>query len=197
NGLQFTVNFSNGAGEGGREDAGRGKKGLFVNNGKLLTARLNVPATPHLQLGISGALNRAGQKSPTADNTGTISVIAPDFGLYLKLNSNQRLDIEGGLAVGRISKAVLQSFDDQNFTLFEVTGRWMKQLARPNANLAGLDAVEFAAGYSLVDENETLSVFRFGPAVYFGKQTRIQLNAEIENNTGSEFKIRSQATFNF
>ncbi len=196
NGGMFAVNYSNGAGEGGREDAGRSKS-TFVNNGKLITARLNVPVGKTLQVGVSGALQQAGRKTEASDNTGNIVVVAPDFRLYLKAGPSQRIDIEGGLAIGKIAAAVLGEANDQNFTLFDVTGRWYKKLASPREDLAGLDAIEFAVGYSLVDEATSVTAFRFGPAAYFGKHARLQINAEIEDGDSSQFRIRSQFTVNF
>lgn len=196
NGGMFAVNYSNGAGEGGREDAGRSKS-TFVNNGKLITARLDVPVGKTLKVGVSGALQRAGRKIGADDNTGNITLVAPDFGLYLKAGQSQRIDIEGGLALGKIAGRLSDAGSDQSFTLFEVSGRWHKKLTSPRDDLAGLDAIEFAAGYSLVDEATSVSAFRFGPAAYFGKHARLQINAEIEDGDSSQFRIRSQFTVNF
>jgi hypothetical protein len=206
NGIHWAFNVSNGAGEGNREDAGRGKSSGFVNNGKLFTGRANVPVGDKLQVSLSGAVNRVGAKIGTTDNSGTIYTIAPDFRLYLPAGNRGHLEIEGGMAFGGISRDFAGTTDDVNFVLFDVTGRWSSKLSQRNQKLGGLDAVEFAAGLTYVEPNtdssddETL-FFRFGPAVYFGKQTRVQVNGEIESpaapGADTIFKLRTQATFNF
>lgn len=206
-GVQFMFNFSNGAGEGGREDAGVNKTGL-INNGKLLTGRLNWIASKTFHIGVSGAMNHVGINTLTTDNTGTISAITPDFGAYFTTGEKSQLDIEGGLAIGKISKEFIgaQAADDQEFKLFDVTGRWLTQFSAANANLGGLDAFELAAGFTLLDPNSNVTnsqtkYLRFGPALYFGKQTRLQFNAEFEmpdaEGAESVFQIRSQANFVF
>jgi len=205
-GIQFAVNVSNGAGEGGREDAGRTKDSQFVNNGKLISGRFNLPIAEQFQIGVAGAVNNVGAKIDTTNNTGTITVLAPDFGIYLTTGANQRLDLEGGFAVGSISSDFLGTQDNQRFTLFEVSGRWMTKLNAANESLAGLDAFELAGGVTFVEPNRDLdndeSLFlRFGPAIYFGKQTRIQVNGEIElpgaEGADSILEFRAQATYNF
>ncbi|MFQ5605381.1 MAG: porin [bacterium] len=204
-GLSWAVNVSNGAGEGGREDAGRSKSG-FVNNGKLFAGRVNVPVGDKLQIGVAGAANRAGSDTGVADNSGTIWTIAPDFGYYTSAGTNGQLDLEGGIAIGSVDKDFLSTAEDQKFRLFDVTARWHKKLSSVRENLGGVDAVELAAGISIiepnsnVDDDESLFV-RFGPAVYFGKTTRLQVNGEIEKPLVSGgvtiFKFRVQSTFNF
>ena len=76
----------------------------------------------------------------------------------------------------------------------------------PIEALAGMDAYEFAGGITYINPNEgsgyyETTVFRFGPAVYFGKHARLQLNAEYDqpadNTLDSTFLVRTQATFNF
>ncbi|NIR47385.1 hypothetical protein GWO43_02780 [candidate division KSB1 bacterium] len=206
NRIQWAVNLSNGAGEGGREDAGRTKDGAFVNNGKMVTGRVNVPVSKRLEVGVSGAANRGGADTGTTDNTGTLYTIAPDFGLYLSTGAQGQLDIEGGLAVGSMSSEFTGTAEDVNFVLFDVTGRWMTKLTEVKQNLGGLDAFELAAGISFIepntdfDDDEAL-FFRFGPAVYFGKQTRLQVNAELEQPTAegadTVLQFRAQTTFNF
>ncbi len=216
-GLQFVFNLSNGAGEGGREDAGQNKGNFptnanFTNNGKLLTGRFNWIASKTFQLGLSGAVNNVGIKvstpTSTTDNTGTITSITPDFGAYFTTGAKSQIDIEGGMVLGKISKEVFgaAAVDDQSFTLFDVTGRWLTQMSAAKASLGGLDAFELAAGFTLVDPNSDLTnsetkYFRFGPAFYFGKQTRLQFNAEFEmpggEGTQDVFQIRSQANFVF
>ncbi len=206
-GLQFAFNLSNGAGEGGREEAGV-TKGNFVNNGKLLTGRCNWIASKTFQLGLAGAVNHVGAKISNTDNTGTITAIAPDFGAYFATGEKSQLDIEGGAAFGKVSKDFLgtAATDDQGFTLFDVTGRWLSQLGTANAGLGGLDAFELAAGFSFIEGNSEVSddevkYLRFGPAFYFGKNTRLQFNAEMimPNASGADnvFQIRSQANFVF
>lgn len=205
NGIQWTVNVSNGAGEGGREDAGR-TKSLFVNNGKLVTGRINLPVGDKFQIALSGSANRAGSKIGTTDNSGTIYTIAPDFGAHLPVGNKSDLDIEGGVAFGSIGSKLNGTTEDQKFTIFDVTGRWKTKPDKANENLGGLDAVEFAAGISFIEpdtdlDDDEILFFRFGPAVYFGKQTRTQVNAEIESpaiaGVDTIFKLRTQATFNF
>lgn len=199
NGIDFAVNLSNGAGEGGHEEAGRPKSD-FVNNGKLFTGRINLPVGKTFQVAVSGAMNRVGNKVGTADNSATISAIAPDFGLYLDSGERGKIEVEGGLVFGSIGKDFTGDMDNTDFTLFDATGRYTHTLEKASEGLAGMDAIEFAAGFSRLDVNANVtSVFRFGPAFYFGKQTRLQVNGEIENPDAgnSIFQIRSQITFNF
>lgn len=216
-GLQFMFNLSNGAGEGGREDAGQTKGNFpantnFTNNGKLLTGRFNWIASKTFQLGLSGVVNNVGSKITTAtsttDNTGTITSISPDFGAYFTTGAKSQIDIEGGIALGKISKDVFgpAAAGDQSFTLFDVTGRWLTQMSAAKASLGGLDAFELAAGFTLLDPNKEVAnsetkYLRFGPAFYFGKQTRLQFNAEVEmpGGAGAEnvLQVRSQANFVF
>lgn len=198
-GVEFAVNLSNGAGEGGREDAGRTKSD-FVNNGKLLTGRVNVPVGKVLQLGVSAALNNVGNQIGAADDRGTIRAVAPDFGLYLDAGERGKLEIEGGLVAGAAGKVFLQTAEDENFTLFDVTGRYTHKLSHAAGGFAGMDAIELAAGISHIDFGvDDVKAVRFGPAFYFGKQTRLQVNGEIETPTDgdSTFQLRSQMTFNF
>ena len=213
NGIGFAVNYSNGAGEGGREDAGRTRYTKVddttfvsldeVNNGKLYTARINIPIKKIVEIGLSVSLNQLGNEIAEygIDNKGNVYVIAPDFGLYLPFG----LDIEGGFAIGALSKDLLGSVKDENFNLFDVTAQWKKSLEKPIENLGGLDAFGFAGGISYIepdtntDDDEMLN-FRFGPVIYFGKQFRLQVNGEIESMTAPDtdnvFKIRSQFTLN-
>lgn len=206
-GVQFAFNFSNGAGEGGREDAGVTKTN-FVNNGKLLAGRLNWITSKTFQLGVSGVVNNVGVKTLTTDNTGTITALTPDFGIYLTPSEKSQIDIEGGAAFGKISKDFLgaTATEDQSFTLFDVTGRWLTQFSAAKASLGGMDAFEFSAGFSFIEGNSLVSddevqYLRFGPAAYFGKHTRLQVNAEFEMPGAPEaqsvFQIRSQANFAF
>jgi len=204
-GVSWAANFSNGAGEGGREDAGRKKDGEFVNNGKLVSGRINFPVGKRFQLGLSAAANRLGGNTGTSDNTGTAYAAAPDFA-YRQGLAGGKLEIEGGMAFGNVSSAFLGSASDQKFVLSDVTGRWTRKLTHASEALGGLDAIEFAAGVSYVEPNSDVSddetlFLRFGPALLFGKNARLQLNGELENPTakgaGSIFKARLQTTFNF
>jgi len=212
-GLQFAFNLSNGAGEGGREDAGQSKGNFpnnsnFANNGKLLTGRLNWIASKTFQLGLAGAINHVGAKISTTDNTGTITAITPDFGAYFATSERSQLDIEGNAAFGTMSKEALgaAATADQKFTLFDVTGRWLTHMSTANTSFGGFDAFELAAGFTFVEGNSEVSddevnYLRFGPAFYFGKNTRLQFNAEMimPNASGADnvFQIRSQANFVF
>ena len=196
NGLHWVLNLSNGAGEGQREDAGRSKSDLFLNNGKLFTARLEARPRRRLALGISAALNQVGTRIGATDATGTIRAILPDFHLALPVGANQSLDIEGGLGWGKIS-GNLADGQEKTFVLLETTARWQQALRHPSRTLAGLEAVEFAAGYAMIHDLRTVSVFRFGPGLRFGKAMRLQVNAEIESGGEDAFKVRSQVMFNF
>ncbi|NOY06803.1 MAG: hypothetical protein GXO82_09270 [Chlorobi bacterium] len=196
-GLSFAVNYSNGAGEGGREDAGRSKS-MSVNNGKMVSGRLNASLGKHFQVGVSGVSNSLGVNIDSLDNRGTISTLAADFGVYLPLG----LDVEGGLALGRKS-AELTGNADQSFVLADITGRWRHRFNKENTSL--VDVVEFAAGVSYVEPNSDLANdesihLRFGPAVYFGKHARFQVNGELAMPTAegasSIFLVRSQFTLN-
>jgi hypothetical protein len=196
--IEFAVNYSNGAGAGMRETAGATKTDE-VNNGKLIAGRLDAEMSQTLALGISAVRNVLGKKVGSADNTGAVTVIAPDFAF-----KNQQFTLEGGVAIGKISKEFLTTTDDVSFTLFDITGQWVQRLAEPNSQLGGLDGVGFAVGYSRVDPNGDIekdeTVFlRFGPEVYFGKFTRLQINGELEmpsSDSDSFFSLRSQLTIN-
>ena len=210
NKLSFAVNFSNGSGEGGREDAGRSKSD-YVNNGKMLSGRVNLPVGEMVQVGVSGVMNRVGNTIGTQDNSGSITAVAPDFGIYMDAGERSKVEIEGGFVFGSVDQEFLQAQKSRDFTLFDVTGRYTQKLAKVSEGLAGMDAFELAAGFSRTDVDATVTnVFRFGPAFYFGKQTRLQINGEIEKTKRSDsvfpdlpdlgdsvFQVRSQITFNF
>ncbi len=196
-GLSFAVNYSNGAGEGGREDASRSKT-MSVNNGKMVSGRLNAFLGKHFQVGISGVSNSLGVNVDSLDSRGTASLLAADFGVYLPLG----LDVEGGLALGSKS-AELTGGTDQSFLLADITGRWRHRFKKENTGL--VDALELAAGVSYVEPNADLADdesihLRFGPAVYFGKHARFQVNGELAMPTAagasSTFLVRSQFTLN-
>lgn len=214
NGVTFAINYSNGAGEGGREDAGQDKfieeddttfiSNDKINNGKLITGRINVPVGNTLEISLSGALNQLGNEIADlgSDTKGNVYVFAPDFGLYLP----NGVDVEGGISIGNIDKELTGSVEDTKFTLVDITGRWKTSLTQPIEQLAGLDQVELAFGISYIEpdsdkNDDELVVFRFGPTVYFGKKSRLQLNGEIEDfaaaGTDTVFKIRTQLTINF
>lgn len=196
-GLSYALNYSNGAGEGGREDAGRSKT-MSVNNGKMVSGRLNASLGKHVQIGVSGVSNSLGVNIDSLDSRGTISTLAADFGVYLPLG----LDVEGGLALGTKS-AELTGDADQSFVLADITGRWRHRLKKENTGL--VDMVELAAGVSYVEPNSDIANdesihLRFGPAVYFGKHARFQVNGELALPTAegasSTFLVRSQFTLN-
>ena len=209
-GVSFALNYSNGTGEGGREDAGRTKVNdtTFVsiddvNNGKLYTARINMPIKEIAEIGLSLAINQLGNDISEygIDNEGNVYAIVPDFGLYLPYG----LEFEGGLAIGAVSKNLSGSDKDKKFYLYDVTTIWKKSFEKPLKNLGGLNGIGIAAGVSFIepdtntDDNELL-ILRFGPVIYFGKHFRLQVNGELEDasapDTDNVFKIRSQFTLN-
>lgn len=200
-GVDLAFNYSNGAGEGGREDEGRSKS-IDVNNGKLFTGRVNVAAGKVIELGLSAAANQLGNKIGSGDTSGVVYAIAPDLGIYLKSG----VDIEGGVAFGGISKDLIKTAEDRKFVVGDITGRLHIKLNEPNAALAGMDGIELAGGVSYIEPNtgvdkDEVLYFRFGPALDFGKHTRIQVNGEVAKPTADGADtftvIRSQATINF
>ena len=205
--LHFAVNFSNGAGEGGREDGGRPEDSRFVNDGKMVAGRLNFAAGKNIQIGVSGVWNNTGSNISGEDNRGSNTAIAPDFGVYLPAGEKGTFDIEGGLAIGSLNSGLFSSVTDNlSYAVADVSARLKTKTAKVNESFAGFDMWELAAGFSYIEPNSDVTddesfVVRFGPALYFGKQTRIQINGEIESfsdsATDSQFRIRSQATFNF
>jgi len=198
-GLQFALNLSNGSGEGIREGAGAAKSGQFTNNGKMLAGRLNYVWSKHFELGCSAAFNQIGNKIGLQDNTGHISLLAPDFFWGAPLNASNSLEFEGGAIWGE-RKALGQS--TAKYSGFDLTGRIVNMWKNPNANLGGIEGCEFAAGFSWLDNNtgisdDELAYIRVGPAVYLGKKIRLQCNGEwiIPSAAGQEsiFILRSQA----
>ena len=134
----------------------------------------------------------------TINNIGNNTVLAPDFGIYLP-----NIDIEGGVAAGEISKSFLD-IEDQQYVVWDLSGRWKNFLAKENKSLGGFNGYEIAAGVSGVNtdasnSSERLTV-RFGPGFYFGKNSRLQVNAEIvepeESEASGFWRIRSQFTVN-
>ncbi len=200
-GVRFALNYSNGSGQGIREDALR-EKSQIVNNGKMLSARLTYPASEGVELGVSAALNYLGSNTTVVDNLGSVYVLAPDFGVYLPGG----WEVEGGTAVGAFSKKFIQSDENRDFLVFDLSGRFRQNLSKPNENLAGLNGWEVAAGVSYNDpdrryEKDETFFFRAGPALYFGKQVRWQVDLEWRVPTDPETKryvfIRSQFGVNF
>ncbi len=215
--LSFAINYNNGAGEGIHELARRKESTLTVNgvrvnnvnNGKMLVGRIDFNPSKQLQLGISAAVNYIGNEiasfdslgNKTVKNTrGQNSVIAPDLGIYLPMG----VDVEAGVAFGTITQNYLNTQDDVDFTGFDITGRWKTKLQNASASLGGLDGFEFAAGVSYLDTDfeifaDRLTV-RLGPAFYFGKKTRLQINGEYvepsNENTDNILRLRSQITVN-
>jgi hypothetical protein len=204
-GVQFMVNLANGAGEGVREDAGT-VKNRFVNNGKLYTGRLNLPIGERVEIGVSGAANRVSRVFAATQEifTGTSALLAPDVGIYLKSGATGRFDLEGGAGFGKVSKSFDDSgTEDYHFKLLDITGRWLTGFNAAQASLGGVDAFELAGGVTFLEPNDTITdnetlAYRLGPAVYFGKRTRLQVNAEfLDTSTDSFIQIRTQANFIF
>jgi len=206
-GLQMAVNLSNGAGEGIREDAGRPKTD-FVNNGKLITGRLNLPLGGRVQLGVSAAANRVTRiaQNPAGAMVfaGTQTLLAPDLGLYLHSSKYTQFDLEGGVAFGKLVRE-LPGGTAGDFLLADLSGRWTAKLHHALTSLGGLDAIELAASVCYLEpdgrqENESL-LLRFGPAIYFGKTSRLQINGEVDKSllAGGEtvLQVRSQMNFTF
>jgi hypothetical protein len=207
--LSFALNYSNGSGEGNSEieiatllrDEDEVELRLTSNNGKMYTGRLDYAISQKVQIGISGAVNYVGNEVDTLNNEGENIIIAPDFGIYLPSG----VDLEGGIAYGKISKSFIEEAENQNYVVADFTGRWKKILGEPLENWGGLSSFELAAGLSYIDIDSNdlnqRNSYRFGPAVYFGKKSRLQVNAEIvdpaEKNEDLFWRIRSQFTINF
>jgi len=209
--FSFAFNYSNGSGEGNSEIAVLEKLSLkngtvsLLNDGKMYTGRLDYNFSDAIQVGISGVINDIGVQSDTINQSGQNSLIAPDIGIYLP----NGIDIEAGVGYGEISKSFFQIFNDQTYFLADVTGRWKKFYKKENAKWGGLNGFELAAGVSHINtqlktDNEELNertTVRFGPGVYFGKKTRLQVNGEFvdskSNGKNNFWRIRSQFTVNF
>lgn len=204
--LSFAVNYSNGSGEGISEIE-RNILGtndiplLTLNNGKMYVGRIDYNFSNQFKVGISGAVNYVGSKVDTVNNSGKNTAIAPDFGIYLPMG----LQVEGALAHGSVSKAFfVGSFEDQTYTVGNISARWRKILKTESADWGGLSGYEIEAGYSFIKlknaEFEVRNSFAFGPAAYFGKKSRLQVNLEIVNpaikNETNFWRIRSQFTVN-
>ncbi len=202
NGIWFAANLSNGSGMNVREDAGQTKSD-FVNNGKLYTARAEMPFGSAVSLGIAAAYNEVGRYvAPQVDNRGSIALLSADVNIKLPLD----IEVEGGAIVGTVSRNFLNTTDDEPFRFVDVSGRKRVALAAPVPALAGLQVMEIAGGVTLFTPNpssgyEKALIIRGGPAVYFGKHTRFQMNVEYEKpddaNQDATIRIRSQFTVNF
>lgn len=206
--FSFAVNYSNGAGEGIHEITS--KKTVRVNNAKMLAGRIDLNLLEELKIGVSGAVNYLGNeiaifdtadnKIGVADSKGENYTIAPDLGIYLPVG----LDVEAGAAFGTLTKYFAGTPEDVNFTGFDITGRWKTKLSQASQSLGGMDALEIAAGVSFLDTDEDYFEekmnLRFGPALYFGKKTRLQINGEYVEPSNDDadaiFRVRSQITVN-
>jgi hypothetical protein len=204
--FSFALNYSNGSGEGMSEIE---KLVILqghtlspdINNGKMLTGRVDISLNKKVQLGLSGAVNQLGSRVDTLNNKGKNTVLAPDFGIYLPAG----FDMEGGIAFGSISKSFIKALENQDYLIADITGRWKKMFTSPLNQWGGMSGFEIAAGvfYINIDSNELgeRNSYRFGPALYFAKKTRLQTNLEIVDPVVKEedmfWRIRSQFTLNF
>ena len=207
--LSFALNYSNGSGEGNSEIEiatflrGEDRIELLLtrNNGKMYIGRLDYDLSDKVQVGLSGVVNFIGNEVDTLSNEGENTLIAPDFGIYLPSG----FDLEGGIAFGSISKSFIEEAENKNFVAADLTGRWKKMFEKELEFWGGLSGFEIAAGISYIDvdtnELNQRNAYRFGPAVYFGKKSRLQVNAEIVDPADKEqdifWRIRSQFTVNF
>jgi hypothetical protein len=211
---EILLNLSNGAGEGLRETAGTRKNGVGVNNGKMLSGRLNLQLQRQLEFGISVVANRLGGDGADLNGDGIPetnrwrTAIAPDFLLTVPVGQQGGLDIEGGLffASSQDGRAAAGGrLADLNAFGFDLSGRYNRKVAALE-EFGGLDGIEFAAGVSFVDPNtdvsdDAQSVLRAGPGFLFGKNSRLQINAELlipqAQNANTTFRLRAQTTFRF
>lgn len=204
---QLAVNLSNGSGSGGREDAGRSKTVAgtpYINNGKMLSGRLNLPIRKEFEIGFSAALNRLGNRIDTNDTRGSAWMSGLDGVVAIPIR-DAKLLAEGGMYVGSFDRKIVGTTKDRLFHAGDATLLWQNKLTRHDA-WAGLDAYEYGVGItylepnSRVDDDETWQV-RTGPAFLFGSKTRLQTNAEFTRSTakGSKwgFGLRTQLTVNF
>ncbi len=207
--LSFALNYSNGSGEGNSEieiatilrDENQIELQLTRNNGKMYTGRLDYDFSEKVQVGLSGAVNFVGNEVDTLSNKGQNTIIAPDFGIYLPSG----VDLEGGIAFGSISKSYIEAAENKNYIAADLTGRWKKMFEKELESWGGMSGFEIAAGISYIDvdtnELNQRNAYRFGPAVYFGKNSRLQINTEIVDPAAKQqdvfWRIRSQFTVNF
>jgi hypothetical protein len=202
--ISLVLNYSNGSGEGiseiERQILVGGKLLTDANRGKMWSGRIDLSLDKRFQLGLSGVINYLGSRVDSLSNEGENMVVAPDFGIYLPAG----FDLEGGLAAGTLSKSFVKTLDDSNFLLADLTGRWKKIFDRPYNQWGGLLGFELALGFSYIDCEvnglEERNSFRFGPALYFSKKTRLQSNFELVNPPVEQqalfWRIRSQFTVN-
>lgn len=207
---ELALNFSNGAGEGGREDAGRTKSATFAtaphtNNGKMISARFNVPVMKGFELGASGSVNRLGNAIDTIDNRGSAWAAGLDGSYEIEALGGNVL-AEGGIMAGSFAKKILGTTKDRTFKGGDFSVLWRNSLTRPVQHLAGADGYEFAVGISYLEPNSLLDEdeewnFRWGPAILFGPKMRLQVNGEWTKSTASgsksEFGLRTQLTVKF
>ena len=202
--FSFAFNYSNGSGEGVSEIekiiVSNHIPELDINNGKMYVGRIDADINDRIKFGISAAVNDLGGKIDTVNNKGRNTIIEPDFGIYLPSG----FELEGGAAFGSIAKSFIKSLNNQNYFVSDLTGRWTRMLPKPNESLGGLSGYEIAAGFSYIDiesnELNERNAYRFGPAIYFGKKSRLQVNAEIVSpairDDDTFWRIRSQFTIN-
>ena len=202
--FSFAFNYSNGSGEGVSEIekiiVSNHIPELDINNGKMYVGRIDADLNDRIKFGISAAVNDLGGKIDTVNNSGRNTVIEPDFGIYLP----SRFELEGGVAFGSIAKSFIKTLNNQNYFVSDLTGRWTKMLPKPNESLGGLSGYEIAAGFSYIDiksnELNERNAYRFGPSLYFGKKSRLQVNMEIVSpaikRDDTFWRIRSQFTVN-
>lgn len=122
--ISFVLNYSNGSGEGNSEVDKKiiqgNKLSSDINNGKMWAGRVDVNFNKHIQLGISGVVNYLGSQVGNLYNKGENIVVAPDLGLYLKSG----FELEGGVALGALSKYFTKTQNDEKFSMIDLSGRW-------------------------------------------------------------------------
>lgn len=197
-GFEFAINYSNGSGEGGREDAGM-PKSRYINNGKLLTGRINYIISSHMEIGFSLARNSVLDSDDLLADEQDVYLFAPDFGASLPLGSHSNLDIEAGFAQCRHDVFLFNSDSRVDFSAYAVTARAIHHLPKANNELAGLSGLEFAGGIAGSSRDDGYTTYRLGPGFYFGNHTRLQFNvewwkSEVERDL---LQFRSQASINF
>ncbi len=221
NGLHFALNFSNGAGEGQREDAGVSVDDN-TNDGKMLSGRLAMDFSPNFSVGLSGSANvfdatytktslltaSDSLRIDTIRQNGTLVAVAPDFRWLHKLSDKSQIEVESGIAIGSVPAdlALNSSGMRSNFVLYDVGGRWTIGMDSPLSAIGGFSAIEIAAGFSYIEPNQDVAdderfIYRVGPAFHFGKKVRLQVNGEwtifASPLSESQVFVRSQASFSF
>mgnify|MGYP005834115789 CR=1 FL=1 len=203
--ISFIFNYSNGSGEGISEIEKLIKQGnklsSDINNGKMWAGRVDVHFNKNVQLGLSGVVNYLGSEVGDLYNKGENIVVVPDFGIYLP----SRFDLEGGVAMGSLSKYFIQTQEDEDFLAVDFSCRWKRIFAESLKKWGGLCGIELAASVSSIkcDANalgEKMS-YRLGPAFYFAKKTRCQTNLEVVDPVNRDeemfWQMRTQFTVNF